>query len=119
MFTDLFSIFFIVPSQPNVQLYCLLREIEKELHARLDPNNPLYNKPFPHTLFYQSDGAKDNVCETTLALCEWLVLKGIFCKIIFTRLPVGHTHDDVDAFFGCIWKVHIIYLFLLLLHTPF
>ena len=25
-------------------------------------------------------------------------------KIILTRLPVGHTHDDMDAIFGLLWK---------------
>jgi len=25
-------------------------------------------------------------------------------KIVLTRLPVGHTHEDIDAIFGKIWK---------------
>ena len=25
-------------------------------------------------------------------------------KIVYTRLPVGHTHEDIDAKFGNIWK---------------
>jgi len=37
-------------------------------------------------------------------MCELLVsLRIVRQKIVFTRLPVGHTHEDIDARFGNIW----------------
>jgi hypothetical protein len=32
------------------------------------------------------------------------VLKQICREVYFTRLPVGHLHEDIDAFFGIIWS---------------
>ena len=39
-----------------------------------------------------------------LAICELLVAKRLTKKLILTRLPKGHTHEDIDAVFGKIWK---------------
>ena len=40
-----------------------------------------------------------------LALCELLVARGIIReKIVLCRLPVGHTHEDIDAVFALIWE---------------
>lgn len=38
-----------------------------------------------------------------LAICELLVIKGLCKTIYLTRLPTGHTHEDIDAVFGQIW----------------
>lgn len=40
----------------------------------------------------------------SLAICELLVAKRLTRKIVFTRLPVGHTHEDIDAIFALIWE---------------
>ena len=32
-----------------------------------------------------------------------LVLRGLTKKVVLTRLPVGHTHEDIDGRFGVIW----------------
>ena len=37
-------------------------------------------------------------------MCEYLVRKGVFDRVDVSRLPVGHTHEDVDAMFGVLWK---------------
>ena len=34
---------------------------------------------------------------------ELLIAKGLIAEIYLTRLPVGHTHEDIDAMFGHIW----------------
>jgi hypothetical protein len=39
-----------------------------------------------------------------LAVCTLLVVMGVFDKVVLTRLPVGHTHEDIDAIFALIWK---------------
>ena len=33
-------------------------------------------------------------------MLELLVSKKIAKTIVLTRLPVGHTHEDIDALFG-------------------
>ena len=37
-------------------------------------------------------------------MCERLVIGGLTKRIVLTRLPVGHTHEDIDARFALIWK---------------
>ena len=37
-------------------------------------------------------------------MCELLVIRGLTKRIVLTRLPVGHTHEDIDARFALIWK---------------
>ena len=39
-----------------------------------------------------------------ISICELLVARRICKKIILSRLPVGHTHEDIDAIFALIWK---------------
>jgi hypothetical protein len=39
-----------------------------------------------------------------LIVCEYLVSKNIVCKIVLSRLIVGHTHEDIDSKFGVVWK---------------
>jgi hypothetical protein len=39
-----------------------------------------------------------------LGICELLVARRLTKKVVLTRLPVGHTHEDIDAVFGIIWK---------------
>jgi hypothetical protein len=37
-------------------------------------------------------------------MCELLVSKRLVNKIVISRLPVGHTHEDIDATFALIWE---------------
>jgi hypothetical protein len=39
-----------------------------------------------------------------LSILELLVVKRAIRTVYFTRLPTGHTHEDIDACFGVIWK---------------
>ena len=39
-----------------------------------------------------------------IAILEWLVSKRLARTIYFTRLPTGHTHEDIDAIFKLLWQ---------------
>ncbi len=58
----------------------------------------------PDTLYHQVDGGAENANQDTLIICELMIIRGLTKKIILTRLPAGHTHEDIDAKFGVIWK---------------
>jgi hypothetical protein len=76
----------------SIMLKCIMDE-----KAKRDSEG----KKWPHTLYIQADNAKDNKNKALYALCELLVKLGVFRKIKISFLPVGHTHEDVDANFGC------------------
>ena len=79
----------------NASIYCMLRTLEriKEMEGRL-----------PETFYYQVDGGSENSNLATLGYCEFIVARRLVDKVVVTRLIVGHTHCDIDAFFGVIWK---------------
>ncbi|KAL3690578.1 hypothetical protein R1sor_016887 [Riccia sorocarpa] len=55
----------------------------------------------PPNLYIQLDNsAKDNKNWTVMAFCSELVAKGCCKTITMSFLVVGHTHEDVDAFFS-------------------
>jgi hypothetical protein len=58
--------------------------------------------PLPPVLRMNVDGGSENWNQTTFAFYAHLVTLGIFKKVVLTRLPVGHTHNDLDAIFGII-----------------
>jgi len=59
---------------------------------------------WPEEIYLQVDGASDNANKYVLGMCELLVAKKMAKKVVFSRLPVGHTHGDIDACFGHLWK---------------
>jgi hypothetical protein len=61
------------------------------------------NITFPRYLFLQVDGVPENIAKVFYCLCEYLVKVGVFDRIVVARLPVGHTHEDIDAMFGGLW----------------
>lgn len=58
--------------------------------------------PWPSILFLQMDNGPDNKNSAVFGLGELLVRLGIFKVVRFSFLPVGHTHEDIDAFFGAL-----------------
>ena len=66
----------------------------------------------PDTIYYQVDGGPDAICSLVLCIAELLVAKGACRRVVITRLPVGHTHEDIDSLFAKIWKklrrMHVI-----------
>ena len=58
---------------------------------------------WPQELRLQLDNTcSDNKNKTVLGFLGWLVATGTFAKVTLSFLPVGHTHEDIDAVFGVI-----------------
>jgi hypothetical protein len=38
-----------------------------------------------------------------LGIAELIIVRGLAKEVIITRLPVGHTHEDIDSKFAVIW----------------
>jgi len=69
----------------NFSIYILLNQIE------LWRKN--HNDRFPTKIFWQVDGGSENANRFCLAICELLIARTPIKEIVFTRLPVGHTHE--------------------------
>jgi hypothetical protein len=78
----------------NLSIYTWLIELEKEYKEK---------GCIPDTVYHQIDGGSENANKEYLVISELLIHKRICKKIVLTRLPVGHTHEDIDAMFGIIW----------------
>lgn len=91
----LFRHFNNVSKSADVTIYCILRKLEDffERHGY-----------YPEKLYVQADGGSENANKYLLAMLELLVVKRICRDVYFTRLPVGHTHEDIDAAFAVIWS---------------
>ena len=90
----LYRTFHNVKLNANHQIYTLLYQLER-----------LYDKNggiLPPTVYVQIDGGSENVNKTVLSMLSLLVAKrvGGIRQIVLTRLPVGHTHEDIDSIFG-------------------
>lgn len=79
----------------DLTIYCILRKVEQWKRRNLK---------YPTKLYIQIDGASDNANIYLLGMLELLVSKKMAKTIILTRLPVGHTHEDIDALFGTIYN---------------
>lgn len=85
----------VVLKSANLTIFCIL----KQLHAFKDTHHY-----FPDTLYVQVDGGAENANKYVLAMLELLVVKRVCKEVWYTRLPTGHTHEDIDAIFGIIWS---------------
>lgn len=79
----------------NMTIYCILDRLEK-FNQR--------HHYYPETLYVQLDGGPENANKYVLAMLELLVVKRICKEVWYTRLPTGHTHEDIDGCFGIIWS---------------
>ena len=84
------------PKGADLTIYCILRQIEswRDRHGY-----------FPEEIYLQLDGGSENANQYVLAMLELLVAKNITKVIHYTRLPTGHTHEDIDSCFGVLWRV--------------
>jgi hypothetical protein len=86
------------PSQTCTILYIVLRKVLRRLSTE--------GKKAPAHLWIQADNCGgDNKNHTVLAFCGYLVARGIFKTAQLNHLIVGHTHEDIDAFFAIITRL--------------
>jgi len=52
---------------------------------------------YPKKVYWQIDGGPENSNKYILGLCDYLVASTPIEEIVLSRLPVGHTHEDIDA----------------------
>jgi len=88
-----------IPTGTDLALTVIVAEIMKRMQHCLDKDIP-----FPTTLFLQVDGGSENASKAFYGFMEYLVREKVFKRIEVTRLPVGHTHEDIDAMFGTLWR---------------
>jgi hypothetical protein len=77
-----------VKNDSNLAIHVFLLQLERYYKE---------NKCFPWIIYWQVDEGSENSNQYFLALCELLVALRIVREIRLTRLPVGHTHEDIDA----------------------
>jgi hypothetical protein len=62
--------------------------------------------PLPKRLYLQLDNsAKNNKNRFVMAFCSLLTARGIFKEVTMGFLVVGHTHEDIDAYFSYLSKL--------------
>jgi hypothetical protein len=72
------------------------------------PSPPLRRPavPLPKRLYLQLDNsAKDNKNRFVMAFYSLLTARGIFKEVTVGFLIVGHTHEDIDAYFSYLSKL--------------
>jgi hypothetical protein len=79
-------------------------------NADCDPTPPpLLGRPavpLPRKLFLQLDNsAKDNKNKFVMAFYSLLTARHIFKEVMVGFLVVGHTHEDIDAYFSYLSKL--------------
>ena len=87
----------------NSSLYLYTRNVHTWLLS-LERHYYTHGKRLPEVLFHQIDGGTENANGEFLALCALLVACKLVKKVVLTRLPVGHTHEDIDGLFALIWR---------------
>jgi hypothetical protein len=50
---------------------------------------------YPEELFIQVDGGSENANKFVLGMLELLAIKRMVKTVWYTRLPTGHTHEDI------------------------
>jgi hypothetical protein len=84
------------------QTCTILHTVLKEAFDFLRNNK----KPLPAHLWIQADNCGgDNKNHVIIAFCAMLVAKGVFRTAQVNTLVVGHTHEDIDAFFGLLSRI--------------
>lgn len=99
LFRDLYRTMPHINTGTNLNITCIMDEILARIEY-CEKNN----KSFPTDLFIQVDGGPENVSKAFLAFGELLVRLNVFERVSINRLPVGHTHEDIDALFGSLWN---------------
>jgi hypothetical protein len=80
-----------ISKSADVTIYCVSKMLELWFRR---------NGYFPEVIYVQCDGGPENANKFFLSYLELLVTKRLAKHIYFTRLPTGHSHEDIDACFG-------------------
>lgn len=83
-----------LPSNANLVMHVFLCHLE---HWHREKGR------FPDKVYLQIDGGPENANKYLLALCQLLTSLRLVKELVVTRLPVGHTHEDIDAKFAKLW----------------
>lgn len=113
--TMLYRTFHTVGGGANLQIHTLLLTLEMvykkdgkttilQVYGLLCILNDAPVGRLPDTVYVQIDGGSENTAKAVLFMCELLVVKRLIKHLVVSRLIVGHTHCDIDAVFGTIWK---------------
>jgi hypothetical protein len=78
----------------NLIIFIFLNELSK-FHV--------LHKCWPQEVYLQVDGGAEFANKTLLSMLELLVVKRLAHLIVYTRLPKGHTHEDIDGKNKCIY----------------
>ena len=71
----------------------------------VEPNDAIRRILLPPNLYLQLDNsAKDNKKKYLMAHLSMLIGRGVFKEIQVGFLLVGHTHEDIDAYFSHLLK---------------
>jgi len=93
-----------IRSGANVAIHALALAIDAELLAvERNQQSGDGTRLLKRKLWVQADGGPENANSDFYAFCEWLA-KHMFEEVVVFRLPVGHTHEDIDAMFGELWN---------------
>ena len=93
--TEIYRTFHNVSNGGNLSIHGLLLALEK---CKWEEGR------IPDVVYYQIDGGPENTGNAVLGMMELVIMRGLTKKIVVTRLPVGHTHEDIDSKFAVIWK---------------
>jgi len=86
----MFRTFHNIGNNANLAVHCFYKALEKKFEASGEKQTR------PNIVYLQVDGGPENANATLLAACELLVLKGfVKSKVVYTRLPRGHTHEGI------------------------
>ena len=89
----MFNVLNVVHAGANMAMTCLMRALQ------------IMEDDIPEVLYLQVDGGSENWNQVLFGLIDLLFdLYGKLKKVIVSRLPVGHTHIDVDRFFSYLNK---------------
>jgi len=99
----MYRIFHTINGDSNANIHTFLLNLE-EWKSKNDDR-------YPRKVYWQIDGGPENANKYILALCEYLVASTSIEEIFLSRLPVGHTHEDIDArYFKCCSHIMCTYV---------
>lgn len=76
-----------VQEDTNLNITCILMQLESQIKKFCK---------LPPTLCIQVDGGSENANKYVIGICELIVARRLTNRSFLTRLPVGHTHKDID-----------------------